>query len=184
MTHAVLIPEAIQAMNVDSLNRSVIDYGASASAIDNGNVFVIDSKHTSGSLTEVFEIKQPTAGSPSNVWMAYSGDEVVVTDSKYKGLDPDPRNFFNAANYVFSAYKPMVGDIILLTADAFSNTFSSHTYAHAVADSFELYWDTNDGGLSGLTYKYLATKYISLHTSSSTIDAQRVTAYELECVSV
>jgi len=182
MTHAVLIPRAIAAMNIDSLNRPVIDYGASASAIDNGNIFVLDSKHTSGSLTEVWELKQPTAGSPTGAWMAYSGDEIPVTASKYKGLDPDPRNFSNAANLVFSAYKPQVGDIIWLTADAFSNSFSSHTYAHGVADSFKLYWDTNDGGLSGLTYKYIRTTYISLATGA--IDNQRVTAYELECVSV
>ncbi len=179
--HAVLIPEAIAAMNIDSLNRHFIDYGASASSIDNGNIFVIDSKHTSGSLTEVFEIKQPTAGSPTNVWMAYSNDEVVLTDSKYKGLDPDPRNFYNVANYVFSGYKPQVGDIILLTADAFSNTFSSHTYAAPVADSFKLQWESAAAD-SGLCYKYLATKYISLATGA--IDDQRETAYELECVQI
>jgi hypothetical protein len=180
MAYAVLIPEAIAAMNIDSYVRSVID--TAGSAIDNGNVFVIDTKHTTGSLTEVWEIKQPTAGSPTNAWMAYSGDEVVLTASKYKGLDPDPRNFTNAAGYVFSAFKPQVGDIVLLTADAFSNSFSAHTYAHAVADSFKLYWDGNDGGLSGLTFKYLATKYISLATGA--INNQRVTAYELECVAV
>ena len=176
---AVLIPEAIAAMNIDSYVRSVID--TAGSAIDNGNVFVIDSKHTSGSLTEVWEIKQPTAGSPTNAWMAYSGDEVVLTDSKYKGLDPDPRNFTNAAGKVFSAYKPQVGDIILLTADAFNVAFSSHTYAHAVGDSFKLKWDVNAPG-TGLIYKYLKTSYISLATGA--IDNQRVTAYELECVSV
>jgi hypothetical protein len=181
-THAVLIPESIRAMNIDSLNRSVIDYGASASSIDNGNVFLIDDKHTSGSLTEVFDIKQPTAGSPTHIWMAYSGDEVVLTDSKYKGLDPDPRNFYNPANYVFSAFKVEVGDIILRTADAFSNTFSSHTYAVPQADSFKLLWTNGEAG-SGRCFKYHDTKYISLHTSSSTIDAQRVTAYELECIS-
>ena len=180
-THAVLIPEAIAAMNIDSLNRAVIDLGASASPIDNGNVFVIDSKHTSGSLTEVWEIKQPTAGSPTNCWMAYSGDEIPVTAAKYKGLDPDPRSFFSAAGKVFSAYKPQVGDVILLTAAAFSNSFSSHTHAQAVQDSFKLEWNSA-AAAPGLVYKYLDTKYISLATGG--IDNQRVTAYELECVSV
>jgi len=180
--HAVLIPEAIAAMNIDYFNRSVIDYGASASSIDNGNVLEMGSKHTSGSLTEVFEIAQPTAASATNLWMAYSGDEVILTDSKYKGLDPDPRNFYNEANYVFSAYKPYIGDIILITADGFSNAFSSHTYAVGQADSFELLWTSASG--TGLCYKYIATKYISLHTSGSTIDMQRTPAYELECISV
>ena len=183
-THAVLIPEAIAAMNVDSYNRSVIDYGASASAIDNGWVFSLASKHTSGSLTEVFEIAQPSSASGTNLWMAYSSDEVILTDSKYKGQDPDPRNFYNPANKVFSAFKPQVGDIILVTADAFSNAFSSHVYARTQADSFKLLWD-NAITTAGLCYKYLATKYISLPISSgSTLDNQRVTAYELECVSI
>lgn len=183
MAYNVLIPEAIAAMNIDSLNRSVIDYGASASAIENGNIFAMGDKHTSGSLTEVFEIAQPTAGSPADVWMAYSGDEVVLTDSKYKGLDPDPRNFRNDANKVFSAYKPQVGDIILVTADAFSNSFSAGTTTHAAgqADSFELVWTIAES-TTGLCYKYLQTKYISLADGS--IGDQRITAYQLECVNI
>jgi hypothetical protein len=115
------------------------------------------------------------------MWMAYSGDEVVLTASKYKGLDPDPRNFYNEDNKVFSAFKPQVGDIILVTADAFSNTFDSHTYACGQADSFELLW-VSDERSTGLCFKYLQTKYISLATGA--IDDQRVTAYELECVSI
>src|SRR5512136_1273617 len=120
--HGVLIPEMIAAMNIDAYNRSVIDTGTSASPLDNGWVMVIEQggKFTSGSLTEVWEIGQPTTGSLSGLWMAYSGDEVVVTDSRYKGIDPDPRNFFNPANKVFSAFRPKVGDLILATAECFS----------------------------------------------------------------
>ena len=40
--HTVIIPEAIAAMNIDSLTRSVIDSGASASPSDNGDVFAMD----------------------------------------------------------------------------------------------------------------------------------------------
>lgn len=181
MTHAVLVPNMIAAMNIDSLNRHAIDYGASASNIDNGNVFSLSTKHTSGSLTEVWELAQPTAASGTNLWMAYSGDEVVLTASKYKGLDPDPRNFYSASNTVFSAYKPQIGDIITLTADAFANTFSSHTYAAPIADSFELNWESAQAA-SGLCYKYIRTTYISLATGG--IDNQRVTAYELECIQI
>jgi hypothetical protein len=181
MTHAVLVPSMIAAMNIDSLNRSVL----SASAIDNGNVFAMGAEYTSASLalTEVFAISQPTAGSATGMWMAYSGDEIVLTDAKYKGLDPDPRNFYNAAGKVFSAFKPQVGDIVVLTADGFSNTFSSHTYATGQADSYQLLWTTGDSGSAGgLTYKYIATTYISLATGG--IDSQRVAAYKLECVKI
>jgi len=179
--HAVLIPAQIAAMNIDSLNRSVIDYGSSASSIDNGNVVLMGAQHTSGSLTEVFEISQPTSASPTGCWMAYSGDEIILTDAKYKGLDPDPRNFTNVASKVFSAYRPQVGDIIVLTDEAFSNSYSSHTYACAQSDSYKLLW-VNDARSTGLAYKYIATTYISLATGA--IDDQRETAYKLECVSV
>jgi hypothetical protein len=175
--HSVLIPSAIAAMNIDSLNRSVM----SASAVDNGNVFTMGAEYTSGSLIEVFAITQPSAGSAAGLWMAYSGDEIVVTDSKYKGLDPDPRNFFNAAGKVFSAYKPQVGDIIVLNAEAFSNSFSSHTYAVNTGSEFRLHWETVAAS-SGLCYKYIATTYISLATGA--IDDQRETAYKLECTQI
>jgi hypothetical protein len=178
MAHGVLIPAAIAAMNVDSYNRSVI----SASAIDNGNVLAMGAQYTTGSLVEVSLVTQPAAGSPVNAWMAYSGDEIIVTDAKYKGLDPDVRNFWNVERKVFSAFKPQVGDIVILTADNFSNSFSSHTYAVGQADSYKLLWVVGAGPTTGLGFKYIATTYISLATGG--IDSQRVTAYKLECTTV
>lgn len=175
--HGVLIPSAVAAMNIDSLNRSVF----SASPVDNGNVFTMGAQFTSGSLIEVFAITQPSAGSATGLWMAYSGDEIPVTDSRYKGIDPDPRNFYNIAGKVFSAYKPQVGDIIVLTADNFTNSYSSHTYAVNVASNFKLQWESVAAS-SGLCYKYIATTYISLATGA--IDDQRETAYKLECIQI
>lgn len=177
--HGVLIPEAIAALNIDSLNRSVVD--TAGSAIDNGWIFTLGAKSTTAGESEVFELVMNASASPLNMWMAYSGDEIVLTDARYKGLDPDPRNFFNAAGKVFSAYKPQVGDIILATAECFSNSFSSHTYAVGLKDKFNLTF-ANAVDALGLAYKVLATKYISLATGA--IDSQRVTAYELECIQI
>lgn len=175
MAHAVLIPSAIAAMNIDSYNRSVL----SASAVDNGNVLVMDAEYTSGSLTEVFKVTAPS-GSGAGLWMAYSGDEIVLTDVKYKGLDPDPRNFYNVAGKVFSAFKLQVGDIIVVTADAFTGARTAETYA-APTTSYALLW-TPGLATSGVCFKYIATTYISLATGA--IDSQRVTAYKLECVQI
>jgi hypothetical protein len=175
--HGVLIPEAIAALNIDSYNRSVI---SSASSIDNGMVFQCTTKAwTSGSGAEVFNIAAPATGSLVNLWMAYSGDEIVLTDSKYKGLDPDPRNFFNAQGKVFSAFKPQVGDIILLSGEAITGTVDA--YANAANTAYQLTWSATSAGTGLLSFKKLATKYISLATGA--IDTQRVTAYELECIS-
>ena len=183
MSQNVLQPRAYAALNIDSLNRPVIDHGATASDIDNGNIFTLDSKYTSGSLTEVWEVTAPTSASDANLWMAYSNDEVILTSAKFKGIDPDVRNFKNEANKVFSAIKPQIGDIYVMTADGFSNTFSSHTYASCIDGSFKLYWQSA-AAAAGLDFKYIATTYISIHTSSSTIDMQRTTAYELECIQI
>jgi hypothetical protein len=175
--HGVLIPEQIAAANIDSYNRSV--WHVSASSIDNGMIFNCTTKvWTTGSGAEVFNIIVPTTGSLNRVWMAYSGDEIVVTDAKYKGLDPNPRNFYNAAGKVFSAYKPEVGDIILLTAEAMTGTVES-AFANAVNGAWQLTWAAASITI-GLSYKYLQTKYISLATGG--IDSQRVAAYQLECV--
>ena len=120
--HGVLIPEQIAAMNVDSYNRSVI---SSASALDNGNVFGLGGKSTTDGESEVFSVVETSSSNIDALWMAYSGDEIVVTDARYKGLDPDPRNFYNAAGKVFSAYRPKVGDIILLTGEGLTGTAES-----------------------------------------------------------
>lgn len=180
MAHAVLIPSAIAALNVDSYNRSVL----SASAIDNGNLLTMGAEYTTGSLTEVFAVTAPSSGSNSaGLWMAYSGDEIVVTssgDSQYKGLDPDPRNFYNIAGKVFSAFKLQVGDIIVVTADAFTGARTSETYA-VPTSAYGLLWSTPGDG-SGVVFKYIATTYISLATGA--INNQRVTAYKLECIHI
>jgi hypothetical protein len=175
--HGVLIPKAIMAKDVDSLNRSVVD----AADIDNGFVMVMGARSTTAGLSEVFEVSQPVTNSLTGLWMAYSGDEIVLTASKYKGLDPDPRNFFNKAGDVFSAFKPQLGDIIMVNAEALGGTFISGTTTHvnATDQSWKLVWG-NSQTSSVLSYKLLAVKYISLATGG--IDSQRVTAYELECV--
>lgn len=175
--HSVLIPKAIAALNIDSFNRSVM----SASPIDNGNILAMAAEYTTGSLTEVFAVAQPSAGSAANAWMAYSGDEIVLTDARYKGIDPDPRNFFNAAGKVFSAFKLTVGDIVVLTAEAFTGARTSQTYAAPILSSYLLQWETA-AATSGLCFKYIGTTYISLATGA--IDNQRVTAYKLECIAI
>jgi len=177
--HGVVIPNALMATNIDSYNRSVVD----AAAQDNGNLLVMGARSTTAGEGEVFDVSQPVTGSLTNLWMAYSGDEIVVTNAQYKGLDPDPRNFFNAIGDVFSAYKIAVGDIILVNAEALAGTYTagSSTHVNATDQAWKLTWGTSQTA-SVVSYKLLAVKYISLATGA--IDSQRVTAYELECVAV
>lgn len=176
MAHNILIPEAIQATNIDALNRSVVG----SADIDNGNAFILASKSTTAGEGEVFVATQPATGSLSGLWLAYE-PEVVVTvsgNSKYKGIDPDIRNFTNVTGTVFSAFKPKVGDILLYTADGITGTKGSNTYAVAANGQYALAWAS--AAISGLSLKLLATKYITIGTGA--IGSTRVTAYEFEVV--
>lgn len=179
--HGILIPEQIAALNIDSYNRSAI---MSGSTVDNGYIVALASgKSATDGESEVFTATVPATGSLTGLWMVYQGDEVVVTDSRYKGLDPDVRNFYVAAGKVFSVYKPQVGDIITVTADALSGSIPSaaYTFINATDSTMKLTWGTSQTA-SVLSYKLLATTYISLATGA--IDSQRVTAYEFECVAI
>lgn len=175
--HGVLNPNAIMAMNIDSLNRSVVD----AADIDNGSILVMGARSTTAGLSEVFEVSQPVTGSLTGLWMAYSNDEIVVTDARYKGLDPDVRNFYNAAGKVFSAYKPQLGDIITVNAEALAGNFVAGTTTHvnATDQAWKLTWG-NSQTASVLSYKLLGVSYFSLATGA--IDSQHVQAFVLECV--
>ena len=180
--HGVLIPEATAALNVDSYNRSA----KSASDLDNGFVVKLTDRSTTAGEGEVFTAVVPsTSAGLTNLWMVYSGDEIPVTDARYKGLDPDPRNFYTPAGKVVSVFNPQIGDIIKVSADALAGTFILNTTTHVNATDttggLKLLWG-NSQTASVLSYKLLAVEYFSLATGA--IDTQRVTAYELECVGV
>ena len=176
MAYGVLIQNAVAAKDVDSYNRSAV----CASAVENGNIVILTGKSATAGQEEVFTAVVPsTANGLTGVWMAYE-PEVVLTAAKYKGLDPDPRNFRNEATKVFSVFKPQLGDIITLTADNFSAAFSSNTHANATdGQGPKLVWG-NSQTASVFSLKYLATTYISLGTGD--ISNQRVVAYTCEVV--
>jgi hypothetical protein len=181
MAHGVLIPRSIMATNVDSLNRSAI----CASALDNGNLVVLTTRSATAGEGEVFTAVVPsTSAGLANLWMVYSGDEIVLTDSRYKGIDPDVRNFFTAANKVVSVLNPQVGDILEMTADNFATgTGAASAFANAVDSTGGLkpVWASSNTG-SIFSMKYLGTGYISLATGG--IDTQRVTSYIMEVVAI
>ena len=173
--HAVLIQNQVAAMNVASYNRSVT---SGSDAIDNGNVFSLVAQ-TSGSGAEVWTVVTPTTGSLGKLWMAAS-PEVNVLESgtlQYKGLNQDPRLFYNVGGKVFDAFLPVPGDIITLTVDAFDTAPS----AFAVAANASGKLVAASGHVAGVfCLRYLATNYISI--GSGAIDSQRVDAYKCEVI--
>lgn len=179
-THAVLQLNRVAASDIDAYNRSA---SASAVDIDNGNVFRLDSQSSASGEGQVWAITAPTtsASTLDNLWMACSPSVVVtVSGSKqYKGINPDPRDFYNIAGDVLDAFKPQPGDIITLTGDAFTNSISTNTFANSADGSYKLTFGSAKTA-NALSFKVLATTYVSIGTGA--IDNQRVTAYKLECL--
>jgi len=176
MGHCVLVQNSIAAQDIGAYNRTVV----SASDLDNGNVFnLLTEGSTTGNTgnTEVWAATQPTGGSPVNLWMAAT-PEVVLTGGKFKGIDPDPRNFYNVAGSMVDAVKLQAGDIFTITADGLDSS-TVQDYALGTQDSYKFSWHGSE--VSDRTcLKYIKTTYISIGTGG--IDNQRVTAYKFEVI--
>ena len=175
--HAVLQANQVASMNVDSLNRSIV----SALALDNGNIVILSGRSATAGEGEVFTAIAPSSSNGlTGVWMV--NEPEVVLSSGYKGLDPDPRHFTNDIGKICSAFKPQLGDIITLTAEAFSGSKGgSDTFANATDSTggVKLVWGTSQTA-SVFSVKLLETTYISIADGS--IGDQRVTAYKFEVV--
>lgn len=83
------------------------------------------------------------ADNSNGLWMAYSPEVVTVVSAsgkKYRGIDPDPRDFTNISGEVFDAFQPQKGDILTMTAEGITGTISTNTYAVATTGQYALAW--------------------------------------------
>ena len=176
MAKSILIPSLIAAKNIDTLNRSFV----SETDLDNGNVFGKGELSTNAGESQVYQTVAPATGSLTGLWMAYSPEDVVLTDglgNQFKVGTLDPRAFTNIAGTVFSGFKPQVGDLVLVSADGISG--EANSYAVAANGTSKLAFA--GAAIDGLSFKVVETTYISL-ASANNIGSQRVVAYLLECV--
>jgi hypothetical protein len=173
--HAILIKSMCQSTNIDALQRSAVY----TSDIDNGNVVKLGALSSTAGEAEVFVAAVPSA-TPTDLWMVAEPEVVVVISNgkSYKGIDPDPRDFYIPAADVFTVFKPKVGDIIKLTATGITGTRTTETYVNAVAGAVKLAWSATQG--TGLSLKLLEVTYISIGVG--TAEGQRITAYKLEVI--
>lgn len=173
--HAVLIVSKVEAKNVDARLRPVI----CASAIDNGNIFVLNQKTGVSGEGEVFLATAPSSASQTRLWIACEPELSFATagDNIYNGLG-NIQDFYTSACKVFTAFRlePNV-DIITLTAEAFD---SATPQAYAVPDdtgNFKWIWAAAPS--TGECLKYLKTTYIPC-ASASAIGDGRIVAFQLE----
>ena len=118
MAYGVLIESMIQAKNIDALNRSV----TSKINVAGGGLIALTAPTTQGN--DVWTAAAPASGSLGGLWMAYN-PEVKYTDvngKRYAGLSADLRDYTNLAGETYDAFKPKVGDEIVITVDAVDAT--------------------------------------------------------------
>lgn len=118
MAYGVLIESMIQAKNIDALNRSVkaqID-------VAGGGLLALTAPTTQGD--DVWTAAAPATGNLGNLWIAYNPEVkyISVNGKKFAGLSADARDYTNLAGEVFDAFKPKVGDEIVITAECVDST--------------------------------------------------------------
>lgn len=181
MTHTVLIMSKVRANTDDSFVRPVY----ATDNLDNGWIFSASAvAATSGSLAEVFKTTAPQTGSLVGLWMMAEPELPFLASgtNKYNGLG-QITDFYVSASTVATAIKPMAGDIITLTADAFDTAPSA--YAIAVSGTYKWTASATDAGdvvtrTSTACLRYLSTTYIPF--ADGTIGSSRLTAYRMEVV--
>ena len=121
MAYGVLIESMIQAKNIDALNRSV----TSAIDVAGGGLIALTAPTTQGN--DVWTAAAPDAETLGGLWMAYNPEVkyTKVNGKVYAGLSADLRDYTNLAGEVYDAFKPKVGDEIVITVDAVDATASS-----------------------------------------------------------
>lgn len=121
MAYGVLIESMIQAKNIDALNRSVV----SESDIAGGGLIALTAPTAQGN--DVWTAAKPAVGSLGELWIAYNPEVkyTKVNGKVYAGLSADPRDYTNLAGEIFDAFKPKIGDEIVITVDAIDSTSAS-----------------------------------------------------------
>lgn len=170
----VLVPSLVAAKNIDSLNASFID---ASNDYENGAIIAAGDY----GKDQVYEVA--AVSSLHDLYMVFSPEDTIITDAagnEYKIGINDPRTFTNVKGKVFSAYRPQVGDKILISAEGIEGT--ADDFAVAAVGESKLQFAS--AAVAGLSYKVLDdSAYISIGGVSA-IGSQRVAAYLLECVAI
>jgi hypothetical protein len=177
MSYGVLIPGAIQATSNDSLVKSA---KCTTGALENGNVISLGALSTTAGEDEVYVAATPaTASLETAIYYMVNEPVNVLTDSKYLGLNDDPRNFNIAANKIFTCFKPKVGDEVMISADGLGGTKSSNTFVVPADNTGELTWASASTGVS-LAYELKDT--ITQSIPEGQFYNTRVAFYKFLCV--
>lgn len=118
MANGVIIESRISATNDDALNRFCV----SVNDVAGGALIALTAPTKQGD--ENWVATTPVAGALSDLWIAYNPSERLteVNGKMFAGLSADPRDYVNIKNRPFSAFKPVKGNQIVITADCIDST--------------------------------------------------------------
>lgn len=177
-TYGVIKKLAVAAKDVDSLNRSARHASV---VVEDGKVFLLETVSTTRNENEVWVATNAASGSLDNLWMV-SDFGVIITSSgdyDYKGLNDDPRNYTVAIGEVFSMYKPVTSDVLLMNVEAFTGAKSTHTFANSADGQVQLVWGGSQTS-DALSYRYIESTFMFIGAGSSV--SNRVIAYKMDCL--
>ena len=137
MANTILVLTRIAADNVDAYNRSAI---ATTNTM-NGTLLTLETGlSTTPGKSFVFNATPLTdANAHKQYWMACSPEVNVLGDGTllYKGINNDPRSFFNPANVEFDVFAVQIGDIVQLSAPFFVANFDPGTVTGATVVEYD-----------------------------------------------
>lgn len=150
MANTILVLTRIAADNVDAYNRSAI---ATTNTM-NGTLLTLETGlSTTPGKSFVFNATPlADADEHKQYWMACSPEVNVLGDGTllYKGINNDPRSFFNPANVEFDVFAVQIGDIVQVSAPFFAENFDPGTVTGAKVVEY-------DAANNGMTAKTTPT---------------------------
>lgn len=115
MAYGFIIESAIEAQNIDKLNRSV----KSEDDVQGGALIALTPSGKQGD--EVWTATKPATGALKDLWMAYNPEVKYLKVNGKKisgfGISKDIRDYTNIAGETFDAFKPRLGDEIEFSYD-------------------------------------------------------------------
>lgn len=140
--NGVLIESMIQAKNIDALNRSVV----ATVDVAGGSLIALTAPTKQGE--DRWTAVAPSSSALTGLWIAYNPSVryTEVNGKLFAGLSADDRDYTNIANHTFDAFKPKIGDEIVITAD----NVDADTVANVVAG------DTLESKAGQLTFTRVA----------------------------
>lgn len=113
MANGFMIESRISATNDSALNRDAI----AQVAVAGGELVALTTPTKQGD--DVWTAAAPAAGTLGRCWMAYNPSLhlTMVGENEFAGLTEDPRDYTNEPNIVFSVFKPVMEDEVVISVD-------------------------------------------------------------------